>query len=338
VDLPLIKLADFGVSLLTGEGSGPIALMGGRKPSSASMRGGASARSGPGGSRPPARPPATPPVVGEIARAPAPSTAPLTAVAGDEDDDDADTGSMLRVDENDLQTASLPRSALAGGRAARPPVSINPSALSLNPSAVSIPPSAVSMSNMPTPSTGVPVALPLPSSVSAEPKTMELGAVTPEAEARAAAIAASLEAADARTSRPSQTSMSDLLAAAHDESVVVSGMLTQTDTLIGTPMYMAPELWNSGSHRAEPLSDIFSIGVIAFELLTGRMPFAVPPVMARANDEPIYIARLTQVRADLDARLIALVESCLALTPESRPRARELHKRLIELGALSPEG
>jgi hypothetical protein len=44
------------------------------------------------------------------------------------------------------------------------------------------------------------------------------------------------------------------------------------------------------------------------------------------------------MRADLDVRLIALIESCLALSPELRPRARELHKRLIELGALSPEG
>ena len=150
------------------------------------------------------------------------------------------------------------------------------------------------------------------------------------------AVTASLEAADAHTLRPSQGSLSRMLAAPED-SVVTSGLLTQADALIGTPMYMAPELWNTGSHRAEPLSDIFSIGVIAFELLTGRMPFAVPPVMSRANDEPIYITRLSQVRPDLEPRLIALVESCLSLEPTSRLRASELTRRLIELGAQLPQ-
>lgn len=53
-----------------------------------------------------------------------------------------------------------------------------------------------------------------------------------------------------------------------------STQLTGTSTLMGTPAYMAPEQWKMSpiDHRA----DIYSLGVIAYELLTGQIPFDVP--------------------------------------------------------------
>jgi serine/threonine-protein kinase len=49
--------------------------------------------------------------------------------------------------------------------------------------------------------------------------------------------------------------------------------LTGTQTVIGTPSYMAPEQMKSG-RSADPRSDIWSIGVVIYQLLNGRLPFA----------------------------------------------------------------
>lgn len=53
--------------------------------------------------------------------------------------------------------------------------------------------------------------------------------------------------------------------------------LTATGTALGTPCYMAPE--QVRSERPDPAMDQYSIGVLAFELLTGQLPFASPDVM-----------------------------------------------------------
>jgi formylglycine-generating enzyme required for sulfatase activity len=55
-------------------------------------------------------------------------------------------------------------------------------------------------------------------------------------------------------------------------SLVESG-LTSLDTLVGTPAYMAPEQWNQG--ELGPAVDIYALGVVAYELLTGQAPFAM---------------------------------------------------------------
>ena len=54
------------------------------------------------------------------------------------------------------------------------------------------------------------------------------------------------------------------------------GTLTGQGTWLGTPAYMAPEQWSTDG--AGPASDRYALGVIAFELLSGALPFAASSV------------------------------------------------------------
>ena len=112
--------------------------------------------------------------------------------------------------------------------------------------------------------------------------------------------------------------------------------VTQSGILIGTPMYMAPELWELGSHLAQPSSDLFSFGVIAFELLTGVLPFLTPPVFAVGQKQPVRIAKLASSRSELDKRLSSLVDACLSEDARARPSARVVAEQLREMGAPTP--
>ena len=101
-------------------------------------------------------------------------------------------------------------------------------------------------------------------------------------------------------------------------------------------MYMAPELWELGSHLAQPSSDLFSFGVIAFELLTGVLPFLTPPVFAVGQKQPVRIAKLASSRSELDKRLSWLVDACLSEDAGARPSARVVAEQLREMGAPTP--
>jgi len=59
------------------------------------------------------------------------------------------------------------------------------------------------------------------------------------------------------------------------------GSLTQTGTILGTASYLSPE--QAKGERTTPASDLYSLGVVAFELLTGRRPFAGDSVAAEAS-------------------------------------------------------
>lgn len=102
-----------------------------------------------------------------------------------------------------------------------------------------------------------------------------------------------------------------------------AGALTQTGVLIGTPIYMAPEL-AQGSRKAPAASDVFSVGVIAFEILTGRMPFSIPPVTAVWQGLQLPTPDLAKLRPDLPTHIVTLLQRCLDRQPENRPSPAEL--------------
>jgi hypothetical protein len=99
--------------------------------------------------------------------------------------------------------------------------------------------------------------------------------------------------------------------------------LTETGALMGTPVYMPPEAWHGPARH--PSADIFSFGVLAYEALTGRSPFAKPPVTYVRAGQPL------PEPAGLDGVPHSqgkLVLACLLADPSGRPTARELTEGL----------
>lgn len=105
-------------------------------------------------------------------------------------------------------------------------------------------------------------------------------------------------------------------------------LLTQTGVLVGTPLYMGPEL-AYGSKNAHTSSDMFSFGVIAFELLKGERPYSFPPVLGGLIFDDVR-ERLRQC-AGLSEAAARLIAQCLAVEPEKRPRAGEMVEGLGEV-------
>ena len=125
--------------------------------------------------------------------------------------------------------------------------------------------------------------------------------------------------------------------------VMVSDPTLQTQAgFIGTPAFASPEQFNDrGQQQVDTRSDIYSLGVVFWYLLTGRTPFpgqSLQEVRAKQSGE----LPLEQLKAaHVPAQVVGLLRSMLAVDPEKRPQnARELltlvHRSFVrfEPGAL----
>lgn len=106
--------------------------------------------------------------------------------------------------------------------------------------------------------------------------------------------------------------------------------LTQVDRTVGTPAYMSPE--QCLGQAVTSASDIYSLGCLLFELLTGDVPFhGTEDVSLRAHHlqslPPSVRARRQEVPAEVDV----LVMSMLAKKPEARPAAQSVYETLLPL-------
>jgi eukaryotic-like serine/threonine-protein kinase len=110
--------------------------------------------------------------------------------------------------------------------------------------------------------------------------------------------------------------------------------LTQIGMTMGTPLYMSPE--QVEGKPLDPSSDIYSLGVTSYQMLSGEPPFrgdtALGIAVQHLNSQP---ARLENVRPDLPPSLCRIVHKMLAKDPANRyPTPRQL---LHELRAVSIE-
>ncbi len=114
--------------------------------------------------------------------------------------------------------------------------------------------------------------------------------------------------------------------------------VTTHEFAVGTPGYMCPE--QARGDEMDHRGDLYSVGVILFEVLTGRQPFAANSTMelllAHATEAPPSFARIG-ASGLVSPALEQLVQSCLAKDPVDRPTtARELSERFDAALAAAP--
>ena len=111
--------------------------------------------------------------------------------------------------------------------------------------------------------------------------------------------------------------------------------ITGTNFVIGTASYLSPEQARGAS--LDPASDVYSLGCVLFEALTGQPPFdgetAVAVAYRHVHDEPPSPRTL---RPDIPAHVAAVVERCLAKEPAERYRNGTELEHALRLPATDP--
>ncbi|MEM6978624.1 MAG: protein kinase [Planctomycetota bacterium] len=96
--------------------------------------------------------------------------------------------------------------------------------------------------------------------------------------------------------------------------------LTQAGTLLGSPAYMSPEQLKGDPDQIGPASDQYSLGVVLYELLCGKLPFeeAASTITLLSNILTEQPRPLASIRTDLQPELLAIVERSMAKRAEDR--------------------
>jgi TolB-like protein/tRNA A-37 threonylcarbamoyl transferase component Bud32/tetratricopeptide (TPR) repeat protein len=113
-----------------------------------------------------------------------------------------------------------------------------------------------------------------------------------------------------------------------------AGRLTTQGLVLGTPAYMAPEQI-AGDSGADERADIYSLGLVAYEMFGGASPFeAKSPQALLAAHVTVAPRPLNALRSDLPPALAALVMRCLQKDPADRPQsAADLAAQLRSVGS-----
>jgi serine/threonine protein kinase len=104
---------------------------------------------------------------------------------------------------------------------------------------------------------------------------------------------------------------------AHATTAEAGSALTRVGAIMGTPLYMSPEQCSGA--QIDMRSDIYSLGVIAYQMLTGEPPFSgnTSTVMRAHREEPP--THLRERTTKIPKRVAAVVMSSLSKTPSERP-------------------
>ncbi|WP_425537974.1 protein kinase domain-containing protein [Myxococcus stipitatus] len=106
---------------------------------------------------------------------------------------------------------------------------------------------------------------------------------------------------------------------------------TRTDMVVGTPEYMAPE--QARGQEVGPMTDLYALGVVTFEMVTGRLPFTgTSPVDLLMKHVEARPPRPSEFVPDLPPALDAFILQMLTKDPEARPNSADpLRQQLNKL-------
>jgi len=118
--------------------------------------------------------------------------------------------------------------------------------------------------------------------------------------------------------------------------VAVDPGLTAEHGVLGTPAYIAPE--SAAYSRYDARSDLYSLGAVAYWLLTGKTVFDAPTgnamIAAQIRDTPVPPSLRTEL--PVPAELEAVILACLAKRPEERPQSADQLLRMLDAVAVPP--
>ena len=107
-----------------------------------------------------------------------------------------------------------------------------------------------------------------------------------------------------------------------------SSVQTSTNAIMGTPAYMSPEQARGAQHVG-PHTDVYALGVILFQMVTGRLPFnepeTVPLLLKITMEPPPRPSELARISPEMES----IILSCLAKDPAARPPSMDALKALL---------
>jgi len=116
-----------------------------------------------------------------------------------------------------------------------------------------------------------------------------------------------------------------------------STSLTGVGLAVGTPLYMSPEA--ASGAEVTPASDVYSIGILAYEMLSGELPFDGDApgsvLLKQVHDEPPPLAAKAAAKKTSPG-LVALVHRCLAKAPADRPKDGRAFLAALEAALQNP--
>src|SRR4051812_8070745 len=102
-----------------------------------------------------------------------------------------------------------------------------------------------------------------------------------------------------------------------------------TATVAGTPMYLAPEVLEGAPSTVS--SDLYSLAVLLFYLVTGEFPVAAPSLSELRRAHAAGVRKLLRdLRPDLPSAFVRVVDNVLAAAPANRPDSAGAFEALLE--------